>query len=105
MSGRPSVRRLAVAVPAARIVIALAGEPVAEQQAYLVQQEAKLRQGGVSDTSEISLLKSLSGAFGSNIKALSERPIEMHETRTGDDLPTLSPSLLMTEGAHDTHQS
>lgn len=75
-------------------------KPVAEQQAYLVDRERQLRAGGVSDTSEISLFKSLSNAFGSNIKALSERPIEMHETRTGEELPTLSPSLFMTpEGA------
>jgi len=76
--------------------------PVAEQRAFLVEKERQLRTGGVSDTREIGLYNSLSKAFGNNISALSERPIEMHETRTGAPIPALDAALMTTPQGIDT---
>lgn len=76
--------------------------PVAEQRAFLVEKERQLRTGGISDTREIGLYNSMSKAFGNNISALGERPIEMHETRTGSAVPALDAALLTTPQGIDT---
>lgn len=73
--------------------------PVADQQAFIVQRERELRTGKVNDPKEIRRYNALATAFGQNIKAMTDSPMEWQETRTGQELPRISaPMLLSSDG-------
>lgn len=69
--------------------------PISEQQSFIIEQERKMRSGGVSDPKEIALYRRLTSTFDKNIKAVQDTPLEWNEGRTGEQMPRITAAALV----------
>lgn len=57
--------------------------PIAQQQAYITQERARLERDGISSTADVTNFNRLQSAFNSNMKMLRTDPLAFDAVRTG----------------------